>query len=354
MTKVAMISINGAGNGGGVERVVDDHRRILGEEARVRLFCLPPSGWIARMRRVRVLNAPIMAAFPVVSSLLARAWAGRKGIVLSHGFSSTGLFCDAVFAHGCWAGFTRGTGTRMGAFGRMVFLYEWLSAHLAGKVVCVSDSVAEQWRQFYGLAPNRSAVLTNSVNAEVFRPVEGAKDPCTGDDLRVLFVGRFEAAKGLATLRRLHDEMVAAQESISVCVCSPSSIGEEVARRFPRFQFQCGLNSEQLVAEYTRADLFLLPSLYEGFEMSSIEALACGTPVILNDTGSRPTLEKLECPGVSRLEEVESPLQAVLGAAKKFRGIRREALAEWTRRNFGGQDLKMKLNALCGIEPAHE
>lgn len=45
---------------------------------------------------------------------------------------------------------------------------------------------------------------------------------------------------------------------------------------------------EQLVAEYQNADVFVLPSLYEGFGLPVVEAMACGTPVICSDKGSLP------------------------------------------------------------------
>jgi glycosyltransferase involved in cell wall biosynthesis len=352
MRKIAIISINGVANVGGVERVVNDHRRILSESAQVRVFCLPQSGWIARLRRARTLNALIMAAFPSVSSLAARAWAGREGIVLSHGFSSTGLFCNLVFAHGCWAEYLDRARIRMGPFDRIICFYEWLCACCANKVVSVSDSVAEEWQRYYHLSSQKSVVLTNSVNTAVFRPVESARDPCSNNELRVLFVGRLETRKGLKTLAQLHEEMAVNRVGISMYVCSPSAVSEEIKARFHCFEFQCSLTPEALVLEYSRADLFLLPSLYEAFEMSTIEALACGTPVILNNTGARPTLEKMQCPAVYRLEEARSPREAVLDAARRFHGMRRADLARWTEEHFGGHDLKSRLTALCGLEQA--
>lgn len=41
-------------------------------------------------------------------------------------------------------------------------------------------------------------------------------------------------------------------------------------------------------ALYRMASLFVVPSLYEGFGMSAIEAMACGYPTVLSNTGSLP------------------------------------------------------------------
>lgn len=45
---------------------------------------------------------------------------------------------------------------------------------------------------------------------------------------------------------------------------------------------------EYLTLLYNAADLFVYPSLYEGFGLPPLEAMACGTPVITSNTSSLP------------------------------------------------------------------
>jgi glycosyltransferase involved in cell wall biosynthesis len=45
---------------------------------------------------------------------------------------------------------------------------------------------------------------------------------------------------------------------------------------------------DDLPALYSAADLFVFPSLYEGFGLPALEAMACGTPVIASNTSSLP------------------------------------------------------------------
>ena len=45
---------------------------------------------------------------------------------------------------------------------------------------------------------------------------------------------------------------------------------------------------EDLPALYNLADLFVFPSLYEGFGLPPLEAMACGTPVVVSDLSSLP------------------------------------------------------------------
>ena len=53
-----------------------------------------------------------------------------------------------------------------------------------------------------------------------------------------------------------------------------------------RVQFTGDLDSAALAAEYDRADLFVLPTLYEGYGMAVAEALARGLPVVSTATGA--------------------------------------------------------------------
>lgn len=353
MKRVAIISLNGTRNMGGVERVVAQHAELLREVAQVRIFSLAATGWIGAIRRSKLGNLFSCCVFSLFSSIPARLWAGRKGSVMSHGYGSIGAFCDLLFAHGCWAGYSRQTGTRSGPFGRFIYGAEWLGAHLAKRVVGVSENVIEEWVRFYGLARSRAGVQLNAVDTSIFSPRGEASQPCSGSTIRVLFVGRFESGKGTAYLAQLHEQLRSADKAWDVLICSPTEIPEEVRTRYRRFRFASGLRAEEIAGEYNQADLFLLPSQYEGFELSTLEALACGTPVLLNNTGSRPTLEKLSCPGVFRLEDAESPLDALIAARESFRGLCRSELARWAQSHFDRGAIRTGLLALCNgsVEP---
>ena len=50
------------------------------------------------------------------------------------------------------------------------------------------------------------------------------------------------------------------------------------------------LNDEDLVLAYNAAAMLVLPSLYEGFGLPALEAMACGLPVIASNAGSLPEI----------------------------------------------------------------
>ena len=52
--------------------------------------------------------------------------------------------------------------------------------------------------------------------------------------------------------------------------------------------FKSGISNQELVEEYARAEIAIVPSLYEGFGLPAAEALACGVPLICSDGGALP------------------------------------------------------------------
>lgn len=65
-------------------------------------------------------------------------------------------------------------------------------------------------------------------------------------------------------------------------------IFQEVAQNDTDILFTDYVETEDLVRLYSGAKCFVYPSLFEGFGIPPIEALACGTPVAVSNTSSLP------------------------------------------------------------------
>jgi glycosyltransferase involved in cell wall biosynthesis len=57
-----------------------------------------------------------------------------------------------------------------------------------------------------------------------------------------------------------------------------------------KVQFLQNVNNQDLALLYNSASLFVFPSLYEGFGLPLLEAMACGTPVVAANTSSIPEI----------------------------------------------------------------
>ena len=107
--------------------------------------------------------------------------------------------------------------------------------------------------------------------------------------LRVLFVGSKVARKGLHLLLQVWNDLRPRSAILRVAGAGVADL--RILKEFagvgdilPR------LSKTELVEEYQAADLFVLPSLAEGFGHVYLEALACGTPVIGTENTAVPDL----------------------------------------------------------------
>ena len=89
---------------------------------------------------------------------------------------------------------------------------------------------------------------------------------------------------------------------------------------------------------YAEADFFVYPSLYEGFGLPVLEAMACGTPVITSNVSSLPEVAggaALLVDPASTTELSDAMLRlagdAELRAQLRIKGLRRAAVFSWER-----------------------
>ncbi len=103
-----------------------------------------------------------------------------------------------------------------------------------------------------------------------------------------------------------------------------------------RVQFTGYVLDADLAAVYSLADLFVFPSLYEGFGLPPLEAMACGTPVVISNTSSLPEVAGDAALLVNPLDVValaEGMRRALtddgLRASMMERGLQRACLFDW-------------------------
>ncbi len=125
------------------------------------------------------------------------------------------------------------------------------------------------------------------VDTTVFRPPERSR--CPG---RVVCIASADVPlKGLPVLF----EAVARADAVRelVVVGRPAARTRAVLRAAgiaDRVRFVAGLDDAALAALLASAELAVVPSLYEGFSLPAVEAMACGTPVVASAVGALPEL----------------------------------------------------------------
>ena len=166
----------------------------------------------------------------------------------------------------------------------------------AQRVITGSTHTRDELVELLGARPERVAVTPYGVS-ERFRPGSPDRDRLAerfGIDGRfVLAVGTLEPRKNLVTALRAFERVAEAVPDCLVVVAGGQGwrneqFETELGRGAGRARLTGFVSDEDLVALYQAADCFVYPSLYEGFGLPALEAMACGTPVVTSDTTSLP------------------------------------------------------------------
>jgi len=158
----------------------------------------------------------------------------------------------------------------------------------------------------------------------------------------ILFVGMIEPRKNLRTLVEAYESAGLANDFELVVAGSLGWNYEALLRQIARSPVGHRIRMPGYVADadlpalYSLATVFVYPSLYEGFGLPVLEAMACGVPVITSDISSLP--EVAADAGVlfdpSSSQALASVLQRVLGSGElrqllSERGRQRARLFTW-------------------------
>ena len=137
------------------------------------------------------------------------------------------------------------------------------------------------------------AIVPNGVNVDTFKPINRKKAENwfeqnffeLDDDVRVLYAGRFSYEKGLVYLL----ESLKYMNNCKIYLAGDGpekTILKRIAKKYERRVFFLGrINRDYMPLLYNAMDVFVLPSLSEGFPNSLLEALACGLPVVATPVG---------------------------------------------------------------------
>jgi len=160
----------------------------------------------------------------------------------------------------------------------------WMNARLpaalkrASRIACVSHATATDLIAEYGTElASRVRVVHNGVDLSVFRPPES---PATEPEHYIAVVGNQDPRKNIATLLEAFPAFRARMRPCRLVMAGP---GRPPRTSPPAVDFVGYLSDEELVALYRGALLVVQPSLYEGFGLPVLEAMACGAPVACAD-----------------------------------------------------------------------
>jgi glycosyltransferase involved in cell wall biosynthesis len=201
----------------------------------------------------------------------------------------------------------------------------WRGLRSARHVICVSQNVLDLAVEHYGTPRDRLSVIHNGVGAH-FRPVPEAERRAVAaaagvDGPYALFAGRFEPRKNMLRVIEAFDVFrreVAPEMRLVLAgrrTWQGDAVGELIRRLdLGRHVHEIGhVPNRELPEWYAGAEMFVFPSLWEGFGLPVVEAMACGTPVVTSNLSSLP-----EVAGGAALLVDPNSVPAIAGAMERL------------------------------------
>jgi glycosyltransferase involved in cell wall biosynthesis len=172
------------------------------------------------------------------------------------------------------------------------------SSRLADAVICVSNSTREDWRRCFPDSTVNQFVVPLGKGLEYHPGLPSARmhDVLQRHSLSqpyLLYLGTIEPRKNLTRLVQAFSQMQASFPSHSLVIAGKKGwMYDELFRTIAelglddRIVFTGFVDEQDKPYLIVASEIFVYPSLYEGFGIPVLEALACGTPTLTSDNSS--------------------------------------------------------------------
>jgi len=170
----------------------------------------------------------------------------------------------------------------------------------ADAVICVSEATRRDAVRFYNVPAEKLHVISEGVEPR-FAPIsnssilEATRSRYQLPPRFILYVGTIEPRKNLSTLLKAYAVLRQSQPEIGLVIAGGKgwlykgffselrALGLEQHVKLTGY-----VPDEDLPALLNCAEVFAYPSIFEGFGLPPLEAMACGTPVLVSNASSLP------------------------------------------------------------------
>lgn len=178
-------------------------------------------------------------------------------------------------------------------------LFTALSCRRARRVIAISHSTALDLHTSLGIPLNKIDVAPPGYDPALYKPLPAAVVSAFRTRRNLperfwLFLGTLEPRKNLPMLLQAYAALPPNERLPLTLAGGKGWDFEAIYQTIDRYDLKSWvqlpgyLPVEELPLWYNSAEVFLYPSVFEGFGIPVLEAMACGTPVIISDASSLP------------------------------------------------------------------
>jgi glycosyltransferase involved in cell wall biosynthesis len=179
-------------------------------------------------------------------------------------------------------------------FLRKNHISRFLLKHLVQTYISISNRMTKDLVEL-GIPKSQIVYIPNGIDTNFFAPTKRKEENL------LLFVGRISQGKGLHILIKSLQYL---KSNVRLTIIGPPDwdstyyqnimdlIKKENMRGQHEIMYFGAMNQSKLLEWYQKATIFILPSFYEGFPVTVLEALSCETPVIATPVGGIPEVIK--------------------------------------------------------------
>ncbi|MFP6617048.1 MAG: glycosyltransferase family 1 protein [Candidatus Hydrogenedentota bacterium] len=212
------------------------------------------------------------------------------------------------------------------------------SVDYADRIIADSCATADDLMILLEIPESKIDVVPLGVNEQYKQADEDAMSAVRAKyklpDRFFLYVGTIEPRKNIVRIVEAYSEIASSMELDLVIAGRDGWKVKPIykaIRKSPvreRIHLPGFVSQEDLPALYSSADVFVWPSLWEGFGLPPLEAMACGTPVVTSNVSSMP--EVLEQAAMFAdpfsVEKIGELMQRLVTDVKHYKGLRSSGL----------------------------